>query len=833
MKKIIVIPFFFLFMITPLYSDYDSYLASISGDLETEFATYMPDTIHFNFVKSEYSISEDFSNVDNFESVSGYLDEESRHLLFKNSFVVIDTPLKGENSKKMYSLYHAYKSERIPLFITTDSMLHTFHILFDYSLRVAELDYFTVYLKEITEIMLFETFKQLEGSIDPFVIESVQRNLAYFAVAMKLINPEYQIPGSAAELVNAELALIEAHAGKECSNIFGYFEDFSQYIPRGHYTRNEEFKRFFKSMMWYGRMMFRLQPEGSWMNCDDVTKYQETLRAILICQAILRGESESGVAAILWEKIYQPTVFFVGKSDDLSFNEYKGLIEVVFGADFLTLAPDEFYDNEKIDLFIEKAMEFKDPMISSSFVFETEDPAAVTKGFRFMGQRFIPDAYIQGQMVHTHVPMRMMPKALDIMAVLGSSRALHILDYQYRETVNSSYMPQIVKLRKEYSSLGDRDWVQNLYWNWLYSLFPTLTSKDAGFPLFMTNNAWCDKELNTALGSWTELRHDTILYAKQPYTPGSGQPDIKKGYVEPNPELYSRLASLSTFMQGGLEKRGLLNERFKEKIETFTSMQNKLCELSVKELTGEQLSEDDYEYIFCLNGTLDSIETFPTDNPYENGEDSQVALVVDVHTDPNSGMVIEEAIGNPDTMIVIAPVEDNLSVFAGPVFSYYEFTHPMADRLTDSAWQEMIQEGDNPPHSFWFESFHTGDILPRDFEDLPVIVNVSTNDTYLHNDNTLRVSLSLENRASNPSMDLYIALICSDNSLLFFPYWFSNPTPITLEAPKGTIIDDLEFLVLSLTQSFPKGSYLFCAGVCEEGTTNLLDKISSTGFLIR
>ncbi|GAI43997.1 unnamed protein product [marine sediment metagenome] len=38
------------------------------------------------------------------------------------------------------------------------------------------------------------------------------------------------------------------------------YEDYSQYVPRGHYTRNEKFKKYFKTMMWYGRIDFKLKP---------------------------------------------------------------------------------------------------------------------------------------------------------------------------------------------------------------------------------------------------------------------------------------------------------------------------------------------------------------------------------------------------------------------------------------------------------------------------------------------------------------------------------------------------------------------------------------------
>ncbi|MFI5384219.1 MAG: DUF3160 domain-containing protein, partial [Methanosarcina thermophila] len=36
---------------------------------------------------------------------------------------------------------------------------------------------------------------------------------------------------------------------------------YSQYIPRGHYERSDLLKAYFKSMMWYGRMTFRVNNE--------------------------------------------------------------------------------------------------------------------------------------------------------------------------------------------------------------------------------------------------------------------------------------------------------------------------------------------------------------------------------------------------------------------------------------------------------------------------------------------------------------------------------------------------------------------------------------------
>lgn len=96
--------------------------------------------------------------------------------------------------------------------------------------------------------------------------------------------------------------------------------------------------------------------------------------------------------------------------------------------------------------------------------------------------------------------------------------------------------------------------MQNLYWSWLYSFEPLLQPKGPEYPAFMQTAAWTRKDIHTALGSWTEPKHDTILYAKQAMAEmgGGPLPEPPHGWVEPNPEAYARLLAL--------ENRDLLTE---------------------------------------------------------------------------------------------------------------------------------------------------------------------------------------------------------------------------------------------------------------------------------
>lgn len=91
-------------------------------------------------------------------------------------------------------------------------------------------------------------------------------------------------------------------------------------MPRGHYTRSETLKRYFRAMMWYGEMTFRLD--------DDF----ETRRALLVVQALRSAQASDGRSAVeLWQNIYDPTVFIVGKADDLGYHEYGAIMDQVFG----------------------------------------------------------------------------------------------------------------------------------------------------------------------------------------------------------------------------------------------------------------------------------------------------------------------------------------------------------------------------------------------------------------------------------------------------------------------------------------------------------------------
>jgi len=257
-------------------------------------------------------------------------------------------------------------------------------------------------------------------------------------------------------------------------------------------------------------------------------------------------------------------------------------------------------------------------------------------------------------------PARAFPRGLDILAVLGSQKALEILEEE-GDTEYEDYYEQLNRLKKEFFSLKEDEWQQNLYWRWLDCLRPLIKEQEEeSLPLFMQNRAWIDKELQTALGSWTELRHDTILYAKQSYTMvATGvrpeKPFLTYGFVEPYPEVYLKIRYMMADLGRIIEELSLSIPGVVEKIKKFEVLSEKLAAISEKELKGLVLSREEYELIWNMGRELASLKRFPTSlmQKITSGTDERLDLVADVHTDLNTKQVLEEGVGSPFNIFVI------------------------------------------------------------------------------------------------------------------------------------------------------------------------------------
>jgi hypothetical protein len=634
----------------------------------------------------------ELQNLRHFEKIIP-IDKTRKARLAKDLFTVSPT-----SSKQLFHIYEENDYKDIPSFVTTDAVLHLYHIFFDFTLRNVEEQTLTPVLKRLTEGMLADSIKMWNETGYAKLKQAALKNIAYFAVAARNLGLKTEVPAGAEGLIRTEMELIGKHEGYTVGAIFPYKVDYSQFVPRGHYTRSETLQKFFRTMMWYGLMPFALKTNEG--------RADETIRqSLLLTNSLFRTNLNKE-----WETIYEPTAFYVGTADDLTPAEWKGVADTVFGTDS---SPEAFTDVLKFEAFVEAVKKLRAARIQNKYYIEegkTVVPDSAVQ-FRFMGQRYIPDSEILQRL---SIPVqRVFPTGLDVMAVLGSKRAGQILDANpaiYNPKKWPDYKPERMKLTRQFAETSEETWTANLYWSWLNSLRSLLEPVPEGYPSFMQNTAWQDKSLNTALGSWAELRHDTILYGKQSGAEmGDGEePAPYKGYVEPNVVFWKRMLALTRQSKEGLTARKLMPENLEYKFDGFEDMLKNLIQISEKELRNEKLTDQEYQSIRQIGGTLEYLTlSVMTGQPdvweLVNETDKDMAVIADVHT--GGDKVLEEAVGHANEILVIVPIEGKLVLTRGAVFSYYEFIHPSADRLTDEKWQKMLNANQAPPPPFWTESF--------------------------------------------------------------------------------------------------------------------------------
>jgi len=692
--------------------------------LATKFSTYEEEAVNISPKIPDYSVNKDLNNVINAKDFT--FSEEAKNLLVKNAFVV-----KPSYNNEFFPLYESNRYSYTPSFITTDSMLHNYHLMFDFILKQLEEQKLIAELKQLNAAMLSESLEQYNILKGTEWENAAKRNVGFFAVGSILLDSSVVVPAIVTNEVNKELALIEAHQGIEKSPVMNIGsgqdtmidspqgpqslealkEDYSQYIPRGHYDKTEQLKAYFKAMMWYGRLTFRMK------NNDEV-------KSALLITLVLNNKDNQNI----WNKIYEPVNFFVGKSDDITYYHFKDLVDKIYAnATIQTISSDK----NKFVAFIDETNNLEPPQINSIPIFNTAiqpDREKEIKGFRFMGQRFTIDAAIFQRLVTREVgpkgescsnaPFtdgRMLPNGLDIPSAMGSGEAINILKNQ-GETQHACYPENISKMQTYLSGLPKENWTQNLYWGWLHQLRPLLDEKSSGYPAFMQNTAWARKELNTFLGSWSQLKHDTILYAKQVYAEmGAGGIEEKddRGYVEPNPYIYARLASLLKMTNKGLEMRGLLTSNMKDNLSKMEQLAMSFKTISEKELNNEKLTDEEYELIRSYGGQLEHfwLEVNKDEPTFKEStgqrdylNENPAAIISDVATDPN-GQVLEVGTGKISEIYAVVLIDGKLRIAKGGVYSYYEFKWPMSDRLTDKKWRDLLNSGQSPQMPEWTNEF--------------------------------------------------------------------------------------------------------------------------------
>ncbi|TFH01476.1 MAG: DUF3160 domain-containing protein, partial [Calditrichales bacterium] len=337
---------------------------------------------------------------------------------------------------------------------------------------------------------------------------------------------------------------------------------------------------------------------------------------------------------------------------------------------------------------------------------ESAQPAAAMMLF---GQRFIIDSYISGNVVYDKImykntfPCRLFPSTQDILFALGNDASAQLI----KEEVDSyHYASNLSALRYLTDSYDTDFWESSVYNLWLNTIRGLNPPQDRdNLPGFMRTAAWWQQKMNTQLSSWTELRHDHLLYAKPSYTTGLGC-SYPYAYVEPIPGFFDNLSRMGDVGAARFNVAPFTDEKLKSKIVTYFGLVKQVADtlggIARKELTGAPLSDPEKKFLINLlvrdeYGSMDgwymALMLGQDMIPLATSTDQFLDyLVADYHTIPTDcngtvmGWVDHVGTGAVNLAVVTAQSNEQTIAFAGPVMSYHEFRSTNFQRLTDEEW---------------------------------------------------------------------------------------------------------------------------------------------------
>lgn len=446
--------------------------------------------------------------------------EKNKVLMTNQAFKQIFTPYVTTDLTK----------PSLPLFITSDSLLNAFHVLFDESILRLELAN-TTRLTGLLEAL----WERLAGGKKDFadgvalVQDASRRAHIVLGVGLTLLGrPPRLEDQELAKIIAAESERVVAATDQTKPVWLGPPEadfitiDYSRYRPRGYYTRDEKLKRHFRAVSWLQSIPFR------------VAKDEELLAALQL------GHAARGLDL----GVVQTYRHFIGAGDD-----WDLIAAAAQAGDPVTpTLSKEYLEAVRLRLVGKVGEPGQAPQINDQIRFPPADLSVTAEpSFRVLPAYRTSDSVLFHRTTDLRVfPDRGLPTGLEVCAALGSPFAGEQL-----AVVENGKVLAIIDRNRSLFAAGN-----SLYFQYLGCLSTLLRETEPGAPTFMSSHAWQAKCCQAVLASWMQLRHTWLLQAKEPFIVLGGY-HLPSGFVEPAQKFYRCMASLVRDTEARLESAGV------------------------------------------------------------------------------------------------------------------------------------------------------------------------------------------------------------------------------------------------------------------------------------
>lgn len=638
------------------------------------------------------------------------------------------------------------------ILITNDLVLHSFHKLFDNTLKYYEqtvsrdtirelslnlFDKFSTLAKNEKNGDLKETYEFLaaywavpasilvdkkELSVEPFFDEEkwewnewginddkeihniIKKNAEQYLSKLDSADKAL-ISGILEEIFNANRTIPDEFLmsySPDFVAINQILQDYTQFTPRSHYTDNAELKTYFMAMKWLMREKF-------YFGDDKLTN------AALVMVSNITDE-ETQKLADLSEKIKK----LVGGDDDLTLDSLTAWMkENNFTSPESIL---NITEEQKSELFKLVPQKIQSTAYSTNSVMEiaSDDAKDMTAGFVFFGEKFTLDSYIfdlttAGSAEIEYAYMPNMQTALIVPDILENNSdaaemvnlwmtariakwdVLEEKDFTQYSSYNKVKEAVVEKLKKE---LWTTTVMDTVYHKWIDMLGYLINEAEENAPYFKLDPVYRLKNLVTYMGSYTELKHDTLLYVKQAYAEmwwgGSADCNIEvdppllpvpKWYIETDIDVVNKLIELNNETKSDFSE---LDDYVLNNFVEFDKFLTHIKSILVQQMNNEVISNEDFEWMRTAYDKLSQI-TFPLAD-WVTQKEMRAALIADIFTSEGWNPLYE-AVGRPALMLVMIDDANGKRIARGPIFTHYEFydsdevVDANGSRLNDLQWQ--------------------------------------------------------------------------------------------------------------------------------------------------
>ena len=428
--------------------------------------------------------------------------------------------------------FSPYTKARGPVFITSDSLLNGFHVLFEDSFR--ELEARRAFeLRRHLEDLLTEVRKVMAGPGNVFPGEDLlpgwrqaQRvvgpALRLLGTNRKFFDPELrdEIDHQVEEIRRAELQALPDWLGPPSRTLLAI--DYRRFRPVGFYTQTESLQNYFRATRWLQSIPFRADRDAE-------------LTAIgLLGNAMSQCEREA------WQ-FFEYYHVFLGRPDDRALEEASMELQNFLSASRGAKKWSDELVRKRLSL-LNREKEIGDGdyrKLSDSLRLppEATDNLAEIQ-YRIVSAYRLPDSLV---LAKTAKPGQL-PSGLAVATMLGSDFARRHLPAMDAADLEAA----LKAARKDWQPGDEEEHRQDpsLYDSYLGVLAALCAPAEPDAPKFMSGEPWAAKSCFTLLGSWAQMRHTFTLQAKEDIY-YFGLIDVPPGFVEPNPEFFHRLADLA------------------------------------------------------------------------------------------------------------------------------------------------------------------------------------------------------------------------------------------------------------------------------------------------